>query len=87
MSDLPWYGWLFFGLIIAILIATNWSLISALRGRTKKKSENVTVTAIKRMGQTVRQPFKKEDDLLAELSKRAAELRSAADTSKESSDR
>lgn len=86
MSDLPWYGWLFFGLIIAILIATNWSLISALRGRTKKNSENVTVTAIQRMGQTVRQPFKKEDDLLAELSKRAAELRSAADTSKESSD-
>lgn len=86
MSNLPWYGWLFFGLIIAILIATNWSLISALRGRTKKSSENVTVTAIKRMGQTVRQPFKKEDDLLAELSKRTAELRSMADTPKESND-
>lgn len=83
MSEIPWYGWLFFGLIIAILVATNWSLISALRGKNKKSSENISVTAIKRMGQSVRQPFKKEDEMLAELSKRAAELRAQSESSRD----
>lgn len=75
MNDIPWYGWLFIVLLATILFATNWSLISALRSKNKKSSGPSTAKLVKQMGQTIRNPFQKEDEMLAELSRRTNELR------------
>ena len=76
MNDIPWYGWLIFALLGLLLFATNWSLVSALRSRRKGKESDASATrVIKQMGQTIRNPWQKEDEMLAELSRRTTELR------------
>ncbi len=79
MNDIPWYGWLIFALLGLLLVATNWSLVSALRAR-KKDSDASTARVIQQMGQSIRNPWQKEDEMLAELSRRATELRTPSDT-------
>lgn len=79
MNDIPWYGWLIFALLGLLLFATNWSLFSALRTK-KKNSDNSTARVIKQMGQSIRNPWQKEDEMLAELSRRTTELRPPAGT-------
>lgn len=78
MNDIPWYGWLIFALLALILFATNWSLISALRARNKKDSSLSTSQLMKQMGQSIRNPWQKEDEMLAELSRRTTRLRKHA---------
>ncbi|GEM_PF-1899788 len=79
MNDIPWYGWLIFALLALILFATNWSLISALRARNKKDSSLSTSQLMKQMGQSIRNPWQKEDEMLAELSRRTTRLRKHAE--------
>jgi len=79
MTDLPWLGWVLLGLFLLFFIVINWSLIAALRKKNGKK-ENLTARAIQSMAQSIRQPWKKEDDSLAELARRANELRKPAES-------
>jgi hypothetical protein len=81
MIDIPWFGWVLIGFFLLFFLAINWSLIAALR-KKNDRTENTSAQAIKTMAQSVKQPWKKEDEMLAELSRRANELRKP-DESKE----
>jgi hypothetical protein len=80
MNDIPWYGWLIFALLGLLLFATNWSLISTLKARKKTGPESGTARVIHQMGQSIRNPWQKENEMLADLSRRTAELRPPAGT-------
>lgn len=82
MTDMPWLGWVLLGLFLLFFIAINWSLIAALRKKGDKK-ENSSARAIQSMAQSIRQPWKKEDDSLAELARRANDLRKPAESNGE----
>jgi len=79
MIDIPWLGWVLIGFFLIFFLAINWSLIAALRKKNDKK-ENLSARAIQSMAQSIRQPWKKEDDSLAELARRANELRKAEES-------
>ena len=85
MSDIPRLGWVLLGFFLLFFLAINWSLIAALRKKNGKK-ENVSIRAIQSMSQSVKQPWKKEDEMLAELSRRANDLRKPAESGDEPPD-
>jgi cbb3-type cytochrome oxidase subunit 3 len=79
MNNIPWYGWAALICIGIFFLTINLMLISALR-KKKKGTLNQSNSAVLRLGQAIRQPWKTEDDMLAELSRRATELRKDADS-------
>ena len=85
MIDIPWLGWVLLGLFFLFFLAINWSLIAALRKKNDQK-ENQTASSIQRMTQSIKQPWKKEDEMLAELSRRANELRKPPESNGEKQD-
>ncbi|HWQ05198.1 MAG TPA: hypothetical protein VN452_07570, partial [Longilinea sp.] len=85
MTDIPWLGWVLLGLFLLFFVAINWSLIAALR-KKNDRTENKSANAIKTMTQSIKQPWKKEDEMLAELSRRANELRKPAESDGETQD-
>ncbi len=79
MNNIPWYGWALLALLVVLLVAINFSLITALRNRKNTPGAGKGTSPIQRMSESLRQPWKVEDDMLAELSKRAGELRGSGD--------
>ncbi len=86
MNNIPWYGWVLLAFLVVLLVAINFSLITALRNRKKTPGQRNGSSPIQRMSESLRQPWKVEDDMLAELSKRARELRSPEETRPDSND-
>lgn len=92
MSNIPWYGWAALAFILLSLVAINIWLISSSRKKKKMKITkdiklHTSGNALLRLGQALRNPWKTEDDMLAELSRRTAELRTSSPSSSKPDDK
>lgn len=83
MNNMPWYGWALLAVLLLIVLAVNLSLFLAARHKKRisklkiplkhsppQKSKGV----LDRLAEGIQHPWKKEDDMLAELSRLTDEL-------------
>lgn len=93
MNNLPWYGWALLGFLLLTVLAVNiWLIlaarhkkgISALKIPEKDPSRPKPSNVIGRLVDGIRDPWKKEDEMLAELARRTNELRKTSQISNES---
>ncbi len=79
MHNIPPLGWIALGLLAVFVIVLNLTLIKAFRNKKKTVPKNSS-GAFHRLGETIRNPWQKEDDMLSELSRRATELRGKSES-------
>jgi hypothetical protein len=65
-----WIGWLIIGIVIIFIIASNISLISAVKNKSINKPMDISKSIFDR----AKSPWKPEDDALKELSKMVEEI-------------
>lgn len=85
MNDISPLGWIALALVVVFLVLLNLSLFRALRSKNKTEVKNKS-SALQRLGESVRNPWKTEDDMISELAKRTASLRGPSESSGESED-
>jgi Na+-transporting methylmalonyl-CoA/oxaloacetate decarboxylase gamma subunit len=93
MTNIPWYGWVLLIFLVLFFVAVNISLIGALRNRKQEKidpdqpvSKKKSTSTLHRLGEAIKDPWKVEDEMLAELSRRTNELRTPSKSPGDSGD-
>jgi hypothetical protein len=64
-------GWIVIVFLLFVIVSINVSLIYAVKNHSLSKSIDI----IRKTGQVSRQPWKKEDQMLSDLSKKVADLK------------
>ncbi|GAP14371.1 hypothetical protein LARV_02139 [Longilinea arvoryzae] len=85
MNDISPLGWVILGLLALFLVVLNLSLFTAWRDKKKGRDKDSN-SPFQGLEQSIRKPWKKEDEMLSELARRAAELRRKSDSSQDSKD-
>lgn len=96
LNNLPWYGWVLLAVLLLIVLAVNLSLIltarhkkgiSTLKIPEKQSSKEKSNNVFGRLAEGIRHPWKKEDDMLAELSRLTDELRRSSESGDDAGDK
>lgn len=72
MTDISLGGWIAIGIMAALLLVTNLSLLSMLRKRSNSPSESSILAETMK---TLKNPWQREDEPLRQLSEQVARLK------------